>query len=139
MAHRSENLPRLSSVLAVVLAFVAWAVPWTAALSQQHIDAPPPRQSILLPEANRQPDANDLMRSRERQVRKSNFEAANAERKRQIDADSALLLKLAAALKAEMDRAAGGELSPLAIREAEEIERLARNVREKMKLTVGAG
>jgi len=109
-----------------------------AVIAQQHIDAPPHPHSIILPEANRPPDANDQLRMRDQLTRKRSYEAANLERKRQIDEDSAKLLKLALHLKAEMERSTGNELSAVTIIEAEEIERLAHNVKEKMKLTVGA-
>src|SRR5271157_4322085 len=62
----------------------------------------PQRQSILMPEANRPPDANQQMKMREQQVKKANYEAANAERQRQITEDSERLLKLTTELKAEI-------------------------------------
>jgi len=91
----------------------------------------------ILPQNNRVPDANDQIRMREQQAQKQNFEAANAERKRQIADDSAKLLKLATDLKAEVDKTTKDTLSLNVIRKADEIERLAHNVKEKMKLTVG--
>jgi hypothetical protein len=91
----------------------------------------------LLPEANRLPDANDQMEMREAQAKKQDFAAANAERKKQIADDTAKLLKLAADLKAEVDKTSKDTLSLSVIRKADEIERLAHNVKEKMKLSVG--
>jgi hypothetical protein len=88
---------------------------------------------------NRTPDANDMTRIREQQSKQQNFEAANIERKRQIAEDSARLLKLATDLKIEVDKTNKDTLSLIVIRKAEEIERLAHNVKEKMKLTVGPG
>lgn len=109
-------------------------------LGGQSIPSPPrPTRSIILPEANRPPDANEQMEMRERKAKQQNFEAANSERHRQIVQDSARLLKLAASLKAEMDATAKGTLSPAAMVKAAEIERLAHIVKEKMKLIVGAG
>lgn len=96
-----------------------------------------PQKSIILPEANRTPDANDLMKMREQQAKQQNYAAANAERKRQIAEDSARLLKLATDLKAEVDKTTKDMLSITVIRKADEIERLAHNMKEKMKLTVG--
>ena len=84
------------------------------------------------------PDANDQMRMREERTKTQNFEAANNERKRQIAEDSAKLLKLATELKAEVDKTTKDMLSLTVIRKADEIERLAHNVKDKMKLTVGA-
>lgn len=93
--------------------------------------------SVILPAANRTPDANDRMEMQSQKLKRASFEAANAERKRQLDSDSALLLKLAAELKAEIDRTPQDTLSLSVVRKAEEIERLAHNVQTKMKLTVG--
>ena len=107
--------------------------------SQTPLSNPPPRPiGVLLPEANRPLDANQVMEMREQQAKAQNYAAANAERKKQIADDSALLLKLAADLKAEVDKTSKDTLSLAVIRKADEIERLARAVKEKMKLTVGA-
>lgn len=67
---------------------------------------------------------------------KKHFEAANLERKRQIDNDSAELLKLATELKAAIDKSRNDPLSIDIIRKAELIEKLAHGVKEKMRLTV---
>jgi hypothetical protein len=57
------------------------------------------------------------------------------QRQKQINEDGAKLLKLATDLKAQVDTG-GKETSPdSAIRKADEIARLARNVREEMKQT----
>ena len=84
------------------------------------------------------PDANDQMEMREQQVKKQDFSAANIERKKQISDDSAKLLKLAADLKSEVDKTTKDTLSINVIRKADEIEKLAHSVKEKMKLTIGA-
>jgi hypothetical protein len=105
--------------------------------SQQVPNTPRMDKPILLPEANRLPDANDQMTMHEQQGKKANFEAANLERKRQIADDSAKLLKLASDLKTEVDKTSKDTLSLGVIRKAEEIERLAHAVKEKMKLTMG--
>jgi hypothetical protein len=96
-----------------------------------------PDKPILLPEANRLPDKNDQMMMREQNAKQKNFEAANAQRKKEISDDSAKLLALATALKAEVDKTNKDMLSLNVIRKADEIEKLARNVKDKMKLTVG--
>jgi hypothetical protein len=108
------------------------------AVAQQ---SPPPRppHPILLPEANRPPDANDQMLMRERQKRQKNFDEANTIRAKEIAGDAANLLILARDLKAEMDRLGDNPLTPRLMREAEVIELLARDVQTKMKLTVGGG
>jgi hypothetical protein len=96
-------------------------------------DEMPPIQ----PQNNRVPDANDQMRMHEQQTQKQDFAAANAERRKQIADDSAKLLKLATDLKTEVDKTTKDTLSLGVIRKADEIEKLAHNVKEKMKLTVG--
>ena len=91
----------------------------------------------LSPEANRMPDANDQMKMRDKKDKQVSFEAANEERKKQLSDDSAKLLTLAMALKAEVDKTNKDMLSMNVIRKADEIEKLAHIVKEKMKLTVG--
>ena len=71
-------------------------------------------------------------------AKNKNVDVATVERKRQITDDSARLLKLASDLKAEVDKTSKDTLSIGVIRKAEEIEKLAHNVKEKMKLTMGA-
>ena len=90
------------------------------------------------PGVNRVPDANDRMGLNQAQAAKSGFEAANKERRRQIADDAAKLLQLATELKAEIDKTDKDTLSLNVIRKAESIEKLAKGVKEKMKLTVGA-
>lgn len=102
------------------------------------IYSPPRPTSIILPAANHGPDANDRMEMQSQKLKRAGFEAANAERKRQLDSDSALLLKLASELKAEIDKTPPDTLSLSIVRKAEEIEHLAHDVQVKMKLTVGA-
>jgi len=99
--------------------------------------APNPDKSIHDPALTTPPDANAQMEMREQQTQKQDFAAANEERKKQISEDTAKLLKLAADLKAEVDKTNKDTLSLNVIRKADEIERLAHNVKEKMKLTVG--
>ncbi len=108
-------------------------------LGAQSISAPPRPATIILPEANRPPDANDRMIMQENQLRKENFDAVNAERKRQIDAESLKLLILTRDLKARMDKIGKSPMPVEMMREAEMIEILAHDVQEKMKLTVGGG
>src|SRR6266568_4318884 len=94
-----------------------------------------PEKANLQSPVNAIPDANAQMESREKQGKQRNFEAANAERKKQIADDSTKLLTMAMALKAEVDKTTKDTLSLTVIRRAEEIEKLAHNVKEKMKLT----
>jgi hypothetical protein len=96
-----------------------------------------PQTSILLPQANRPPDANEQMKMREAQSRKTNFDAANAERLKQMVQVSQMLETMAIALKAEVDNSPSGASSPQVLHKAETIEKLAHIVSERMKMTVG--
>jgi len=108
--------------------------------TQTPLSPPPPRPTgVLLPEVNRLPDANQQMEMREQQSKSQNYAAANALRKKQIADDTEKLVKLTADLKVEVDKASKDTLSLSVIRKADEIERLAHNIKEKMKLTPGPG
>lgn len=56
------------------------------------------------------------------------------ERKDQLAADSAKLLKLATELKADVDKTTKDQLSLAVIKKADEVEKLARKVRDEMKM-----
>ncbi len=90
------------------------------------------------PSVTRIPDANAQNDINTNQAKQQQFEAANAERKKQIAEDSALLLKLATDLKAEVDKTDKDTLSLGVIRRADAIEKLAHNVKEMMKLSIGS-
>ncbi len=62
---------------------------------------------------------------------------ADSERKRQISDESTQLLAMAVALKAEVDKTTKDTLSLNVIRKADEIERMAKTVKEKMKQGAG--
>jgi len=97
---------------------------------------PNPRQTLLQPEANRPPDANQLMQMDQAHQRKSNFDAANALRQHQIDDETTKLLVLAHDLKLQMETLGDRPVSDRLLREAEIIEALARDVQKKMTLTI---
>lgn len=61
----------------------------------------------------------------------------NALRRKQLAEDSDRLYALAVALKAEVDKTNKDVLSLAVIRKADEIEKLAHNVKEEMKRTPG--
>jgi hypothetical protein len=130
--HRKLHRGRM---IACLIAMVA-----LAGAAQPGQEPPPgsPDKSIHDPSLTTPPDANAQMEMHEQQTKKQDFEAANAERRRQIADDTAKLLKLATDLKTEVDKTTKDTLSLNVIRKADEIERLARSVKEKMKLTVGA-
>jgi len=84
------------------------------------------------------PDANKQMEMHEQQAKKQNFEEVNSQRKKIIADESALLLKLATDLKTEVDKTNKDTLSINVIRKADMVEKLAHDMKEKMKLTVGS-
>jgi hypothetical protein len=86
--------------------------------------------------SSQSPDPNAQMR--DQQASPQTFAQANAERKKQIADDTAKLLKLATDLKAEVDKTNKDTLSITVIRKADEIERMAHSVKEKMKLIAGS-
>jgi hypothetical protein len=59
------------------------------------------------------------------------------QRKNQLAADTAQLLKLANELKIEMDKSTKDELSMAVIKKADQVEKLAHKVRDEMKLYMG--
>jgi hypothetical protein len=74
---------------------------------------------------------------REQQLKRASFAAANAERKRQLDADSLALLRFATELNEDVEKD-NHRLSSELLQKIEQIERLAHNVQVKMKITMSA-
>jgi hypothetical protein len=95
----------------------------------------PPRP-LIMPEANPMPDKNDQMKMQERNAIRRNFDAANAERLKQMMKATEMLETMAMSLKAEVDDSKSGSLSENALRKADTIEKLARIVKERMMLNV---
>jgi hypothetical protein len=126
----ARPLACLCLAIAAALACSAQTVPTTGSpLRFDKVDLPTP--------INQPPDANVQMEEHDPPSPQPDFAAANAERKKQIADDSAKLLKLAVELNAEMAKTAKDTLSLIVIRKADEIERLAHTVKQKMKLTAG--
>jgi hypothetical protein len=96
----------------------------------------PARQTLLMPEANRPPDANEKMAMDQARHRVGNFDAANTLRARHINDDSTKLLILANDLKRQMDQLGDRPVPDRLRREAEVIESLARDVQKEMTLTI---
>jgi hypothetical protein len=92
---------------------------------------------IIIPQANRVPDANDQMKMDQQHSKQKNFDAANAKRAQEINDDATKLLILARDLNAEIDKLGDKPLPSKLLREAEVIELLAHDVQNKMTLTVG--
>lgn len=85
---------------------------------------------------NRDPDVHDYNDMAKKNARKRNYDAANEARKIQIDDEANKLLILARDLKAKTDKLESGALPQQLVREAEVIEFLANDVKQKMRLTV---
>jgi hypothetical protein len=105
--------------------------------ASQPPDASQQSDASQQPQANQPPDADDQEKPPEQQPAPQAAPTPGAEHKRQISDDSAKLLTLAMALKAEVDKTNKDMLSLDVIRKADEIEKLAHNVRDKMKVSVG--
>ena len=97
-----------------------------------------PERDTSVTAVNQRPDANQLQEINAKRVQMQKFGAANAERKRQLDLDSARLLKLAAELNAELKRTGEAEVPLTAAARVDMIEKLAHAVTDKMKLTMAA-
>jgi hypothetical protein len=111
----------------------------TLLAAAQQAPSPNPDRPYLSPEANRLPDKNaQLQLQQQEQSKSASYVAANVERRKQISDDAAKLVELATELKKEVDKTDKDTLSINVIRKAEMIEKLAKGVKEKMKLTAGA-
>jgi len=80
--------------------------------------------------------AKDKQDRASRSTEKRNFSAANAARKQSIDDETKKMLILARDLKAKIDGLGAERPSATMLREAAVIQFLAKDIKEKMKLTV---
>lgn len=71
-----------------------------------------------------------------RSSEKNNYSAANAQRKLYIDDETNRMLILVRDLKAKIDGLGTGRPTPTMLREAAVIEFLAKDIKEKMRLTI---
>jgi hypothetical protein len=94
----------------------------------QNGDQTPANQSV-----GAQKKQNEAADSKALAVNPSVQEKADHDRKKQIADESTQLLSMALALKAEVDKTTKDTLSLNVIRKADEIEKLARTVKEKLK------
>jgi hypothetical protein len=126
-ATRGRLTRQRGSILAllVTIATLAGVAQNSAPVGQ---DKSTPDQSIHDPTPIAPPEANA------RQAPQQSYAASATERKKQIAADSAQLLRLANDLKSEVDKTNKDTLSLNVIRKADEIEKLAHSVRERTKL-----
>jgi hypothetical protein len=66
-------------------------------------------------------------------VSEEQAKSRNVERQKKLEEDTAKLLSLATELKEQVDKTNQNIMSVDVIKKAEEIERLAKNVKERMK------
>ncbi len=77
--------------------------------------------------------ADDSLIPKVQPMKQKTMNSLNEARRKELAADSAKILELAEELKADMDRTSKDMLSLTVIRKADQIEKLAHNVKEKMK------
>ena|SRR5215471_511472 len=85
---------------------------------------------------NRLPDENDQARMRQENQSQPNYASINAMRRKEVSEDTDKLVKLANDLKAEVDKADRDTLSVGAVKKAEQIEKLAKSLKNKMTVTI---
>ena len=131
--RKAVGLRWMGCVLACSLAVLTSdrAQPQQDPTSAVHHDLP-----WLPTDAIRLPDKNDQAEMQQQKKKNQSYELANEARKKQISDDATRLLQLATELKAEVDKSDKETLSLNVIRKADTIEKLAKGVKEKMKLTV---
>ncbi|WP_348263597.1 hypothetical protein P8935_03335 [Telmatobacter sp. DSM 110680] len=83
---------------------------------------------------NRMPDANDREKMQQQERDEARIEEANAQRKKEVSADSEKLLRMAVDLKDELDKTSKDTLSINTIHKIDAIEKLAHDMKNKMKL-----
>ena len=81
--------------------------------------------------------ANDQTAHNDSKAGQGALDPANTMRRKQISDDSTKLLSLAISLKTEVDKTNKDMLSLSVIRKADEIEKLAHNVKDKLRLSAG--
>ena len=113
---RLETLSRI--IVALVLTAMVPSLSWTEPLHQAR------------PAAEQKPTTEDGPRL---DVQKEMAKRANEARQADLKRDTEKLLKLATELKESVDKTTESTLSLSVIKKAEEIEKLARSVKDKMK------
>jgi hypothetical protein len=118
------RLQRIACTLSILLLFTMTGKP--QAQSRQPAPTPPPSpKADVMPGSN----GNDAQERLSRDMAKK----ANLQRQAAIKADTDKLLKLAVELKDSVDKSNENLLSLDVLKKAEEIEKLAHSVKDKMK------
>jgi type VI protein secretion system component VasF len=92
---------------------------------------PPQQRPPTLPGARTQPDDDENPVAR--QMNEQQALKRNSQRQQQIVDDTTKLLQLAQQLKDEVDKSTKDTLSLSVVKKAEEIEKLAKTVKDKMR------
>jgi hypothetical protein len=122
---RFEDTVRIQRMAGIVSIGLLLAIPFNAQTT-----APKPAPPLTRMEAN--PPSGDVEESQQRQAREM-AKKANLERQALLKADTDKLLKLAVELKDSVDKSSENVLSLDVLKKAEEIEKLAHSVKDKMK------
>jgi len=122
-------LSRLAQPVLCVLAVFALPAGWGQVAQPQ-----PPRPPFQQPVGSGVGGGNDTQQGSEQDERL--LRAMNADRQKSMVADANKLLKLAKELNAEIARTNPDALTAEQLHKMAEIEKLARNVREKMSISV---
>ncbi len=125
MKHTASRSRRLQARV-LVIAFFAGSAVYGVAQSRPSLPAPPQ------PDAQ-QPTVGSPSDVWQEQQRKEMVKKANLQRQADIKKDTAKLLELATELKQYVDKSNENTLSLDVVKKAEQIEKLAKQVREKMK------
>ena len=119
-------LTRISAALLPAFAFFILCVPPSARAQQTQNPNPPPALPGINPNA---PDQDAATRRMTEQMAIKR----NSQRQQQIVADTAHLLDLAQKLNTEVSKSDKNTLSISVVKEAEEIEKLAKSIKERMR------
>ncbi|GAC1418875.1 MAG: hypothetical protein NVS9B15_00170 [Acidobacteriaceae bacterium] len=125
----------------MALVWLALTVSTTAAAQRNNRNAPPPNPAppqqglpqSTLPGMSPLGSTDDPMSDHTSRMQREQEKARNDDRQKKLVADTEKLLALATELKANVDKTNKDTMSVDVIRKAEEIEKLAHSVKEKMK------
>jgi hypothetical protein len=96
-----------------------------------------PSGRIIVPQPTGDPTLGSLNNGEPYDVEEARrMRVLNAERQKSLVADTVKLLKLANELNAEMAKGDASAPTPTQLRQIADIEKLARNVKQKMEITV---
>ena len=113
----------------------------TASVAQRGGAIPAPDPATGLPQVQSGPGgqsslgADEAVRERTAKIALDQEKARNDDRQKRLVADTQKLLALATELKADVDKTNKDTLSVDVVKKADEIEKLAHSVKEKMKGT----